>query len=250
MARLRTKMDALTSKAEDITKEVNNAELHGKTRRKEVSNWLEKVRSIEEQVSNIEKKLKEQNKCWDGRMPNYYLRRKISKMSLKLIIQAGELIADGKFENVAFEQAAELGCTLPATSIARKTTADVTLEEILHCILNTDMRIIGVHGMGGVGKTTIMTNIYNRLNKTTAFDHIIWITVSNDVDVSKLQRKIANKLGIDMKEGEDDDDDIKAKIFSALERRKKFLLILDDMWDDFCHAPKSETGVMREIRAN
>ncbi|RWR88082.1 putative disease resistance protein isoform X1 [Cinnamomum micranthum f. kanehirae] len=246
MTRLRTKMEALTSKAEDITIEVNNAELHGKTHRKEVSNWLEKVRSIEVQVSNIEKKLEEQNKCWDGCMPNYYLRQKISRMSLKLIIQADELIADGKFENVSLEQQAVLGCTLPTTSIASKTTADVTLEAILHCILNTEMRIIGVYGMGGVGKTTIMMNINNRLIKTTDFDHIIWITVSKDVDVNRFQRRIAKKLKIDFKEGEDDDD-TKSKIFSALERRKKFLLILDDKWDDF---PLDKVGIPNPSEEN
>ncbi|KAJ8628464.1 hypothetical protein MRB53_021771 [Persea americana] len=231
MTRLRTKMDALTSKAKDITIEVNSAKLHGKVLRNEVSNWLKEVKSIEEKVSNIEKKLEEQNKCWDGRMPNYYLRRKISKMSLKLIIQADELIANCNFENVAFERQAILGCTLPTTSIASKTTADKTLEEILDCILNTEMRIIGVHGMGGVGKTTIMMNINNRLMKTKDFDNIIWITVSK-VDKNRLQRRIAKKLEIDLTEGEDDLDTT-TKIFSALERRKKFLLIFDDMWDDF-----------------
>ena len=194
MTRLRNKMDALTSKTEDITIEVNNAKLHGKIHRNEVSNWLKEVKFIEEQVSNIEKKLKEQNKCWDGRMPNFYLRRKISKMSLKLIIQADELFANCNFENVAFERQAILGCTLPTTSIASKTTADKTLEEILHCILNREMRIIGVHGMGGVGKTTIMMNINNRLMKTKDFDDIIWITVSKGVDVNRLQRRIAKKL--------------------------------------------------------
>ncbi|RWR88073.1 putative disease resistance protein isoform X1 [Cinnamomum micranthum f. kanehirae] len=246
MTRLRTKMDALTSKAEDITIEVNIAKLQGKIHRKEVSNWLKEIKSIEDQVSSIEKKLEEQNRCWDGRMPNYYMCRKISKMSLKLIIQADELISNGNFEKVAFEQQAVLGCTLPTTSIASKTTADVTLEEILHCILNIEIRIIGVHGMGGVGKTSIMTNINNRLNKTMDFDDIIWITVSKDVDVNKLQRKIAKKLKIDLKEGEDDDD-TKIKIFSALERRKKFLLIFDDMWDDF---PLDKVGIPHPSEEN
>ncbi|XXG70415.1 hypothetical protein AAC387_Pa06g3182 [Persea americana] len=247
MTRLRNKMDALTSKTEDITIEVNNAKLHGKIHRNEVSNWLKEVKFIEEQVSNIEKKLKEQNKCWDGRMPNYYLRRKISKMSLKLIIQADELFANCNFENVAFEQQAVLGCTLPTTSIASKTTTDETLEEILDCILNTEMRIIGVHGMGGVGKTTIMMNINNRLMKTKDFDDIIWITVSKDVDMIKLQRKIANKLDLDLKEGEDDVDVAKAKIFSSLERRQKFLLIFDDMWDDF---PLDKVGIPHPSEEN
>ncbi|RWR88081.1 putative disease resistance protein isoform X1 [Cinnamomum micranthum f. kanehirae] len=246
MTRLRTKTDALTSKAEDIMIEVNIAKLQGKIQRNEVSNWLKEVKSIEEQVSNIEKKLEEQNRCWDGSMPNYHLRRKISKMSLKLIIQADELISNGNFEKVAFEQQAVLSCTMATTSIASKTTTDVTLEEILHCILNTKIRIIGVHGMGGVGKTSIMTNINNRLNKTKDFDDIIWITVSKDVDVNKLQRKIAKKLKIDLKEGEDDDD-TKTKIFSALERRKKFLLIFDDMWDDF---PLDKIGIPHPSEEN
>ncbi|RWR88044.1 putative disease resistance protein isoform X1 [Cinnamomum micranthum f. kanehirae] len=114
-------------------------------------------------------------------------------------------------------------------------TAELTKREILNCILGTEKKIIGVHGMGGVGKTTIMRNIHNDLSeqiKSKHFDCFIWITVSNDVDVNKLQRKIAKELKIDMEE-DDDEDGAARRIFNALKRRKKFLLILDDMWDAF-----------------
>ncbi|RWR88053.1 putative disease resistance protein isoform X2 [Cinnamomum micranthum f. kanehirae] len=114
-------------------------------------------------------------------------------------------------------------------------TAELTQQEIWNCILGTEKRIIGVHGMGGVGKTTIMRNIHNDLSQQSEskhFDCFIWITVSNDVDVNKLQRKIAKELKIDMEE-DDDENDRARKIFNALKRRKKFLLILDDMWKQF-----------------
>ncbi|RWR88069.1 putative disease resistance protein isoform X1 [Cinnamomum micranthum f. kanehirae] len=190
---------------------------------------------MERKVSDAQRNFEEQKKCGKGHFPNYYRRRKISKKSSTLIGQMDKLIIDGNFENgVTIEPLPHANNALPTMPIKGK-TAELTQQEILDCILGTEKPLIGVHGMGGVGKTTIMRNIHNDLSQqleSKHFDCFIWITVSNDVDVNKLQRKIAKELKIDMEE-DDDENDRARKIFNALKRRKKFLLILDDMWKQF-----------------
>ncbi|RWR88057.1 putative disease resistance protein isoform X1 [Cinnamomum micranthum f. kanehirae] len=234
METLESKRRTLIATNNDIKRRVEFAELQGGSASNQVTHWLQEVESMERKVSDTQRDFEEQKNCWKGRFPNYYRRRKISKKSSILIGQVDELITNGKFENGVTEPLPLATNALPTMPIVGK-TAELTRQEIWNCILGTEKRIIGVHGMGGVGKTTIMRNIHNDLSQQSEskhFDCFIWITVSNDVDVNKLQRKIAKELKIDMEE-DDDEDGAARKIFNALKRRKKFLLILDDMWDAF-----------------
>ncbi|KAH7544187.1 hypothetical protein JRO89_XS15G0124400 [Xanthoceras sorbifolium] len=63
---------------------------------------------------------------------------------------------------------------------------------------------IGVCGTGGIGKTTIMKQIHNELLNRAKFDKVIWVTVSQEFDVFKLQKEIAFALNIDLPEYEDE----------------------------------------------
>ncbi|RWR88056.1 putative disease resistance protein isoform X1 [Cinnamomum micranthum f. kanehirae] len=235
MEALESRMRALIARYDDIMKELERAKLHGGSASNEVTNWLQEVESMKQKVSDTQRNFAEQKNYQKRRFPNYYRRRKISKKSSILIDQVEKLITDGKFENgVTIEPLPLASNALPTVPIRAK-TVELTKQEILDCILGTEKKIIGVHGMGGVGKTTIMRNIHNDLSQQSEskhFDCFIWINVSNDVDVNKLQRKIAKQLDISMKE-DDDENDRASKIFNALKRRKKFLLILDDMWKQF-----------------
>ncbi|KAJ8628490.1 hypothetical protein MRB53_021797 [Persea americana] len=234
MEALEIRMRELIAKNDDIMRRVGCAMSQGGSASNEVTNWLREVESMKHKVSVTQRNFAEQKNCWKGRFPNCYRSRKISKKSSILIGQVDDLITKGSFENGVTEPVPLATNALPTMPIEGE-TAKLTQREILDCILGTEKPIIGVHGMGGVGKTTIMRNIHNNLSQQSEskhFDCFIWITVSNDTDVNKLQQTIAKQLDIDMKE--DDDEDGRArKIFNALVRRKKFLLILDDMWKWF-----------------
>jgi disease resistance protein RPS2 len=105
--------------------------------------------------------------------------------------------------------------------------AQLKLEERL--IEDSNIRIIGVFGMGGVGKTSLLQTINNSLKVRNAFDPIIWVTVSKDYDILKLQDCIANRLNLQNFPDKSDLEGRKHRLSSYL-RGKKFLLLLDDMW--------------------
>ncbi|KAK3219479.1 hypothetical protein Dsin_013449 [Dipteronia sinensis] len=86
--------------------------------------------------------------------------------------------------------------------------------------------------MGGVGKTTLLTQINNMfLDTPNDFDVVIWVVVSKDQKLEMIQETIGKKIGLW-------DDSWKTKrleekaldIFKVLSQ-KRFVLLLDDIWE-------------------
>nr|ABR16444.1 unknown [Picea sitchensis] len=91
-------------------------------------------------------------------------------------------------------------------------------------------RVIGVYGMAGVGKTSLLQVIYNNCKEkvSTKFDFVIWYTVSQNYKIESLQDTIAEYLNLKF-EPSSSIDTRKMKLYASLEK-KSFLLILDDLW--------------------
>ncbi|XP_047269368.1 disease resistance protein At4g27190-like [Capsicum annuum] len=113
--------------------------------------------------------------------------------------------------------------------------------------------IIGVWGAGGVGKTTLVTNLNNELLKTgvlsrkLSFGVVIWVTVPKPpIDIRKVQAQIASRLNIKI-DSEGSDQSISSKICERLEKETSFLLILDDVWEPI---NLDEVGVSQHAARN
>ncbi|KAI9187294.1 hypothetical protein LWI28_026429 [Acer negundo] len=72
---------------------------------------------------------------------------------------------------------------------------------------DSDVLRIGVWGMGGVGKTTLVKNLNNKLKgssstSTQHFGVVIWATVSKKLDLRKVLIQIAERLNLEVGTGE------------------------------------------------
>ena len=79
----------------------------------------------------------------------------------------------------------------------------------------------------------LLTRINNEFLKTREdeFDAVIWVTVSRPASVEKVQQVLFNKLGIPSHKSEGrSEDERKEEVFNAL-KTKKFVLLLDDLWE-------------------
>ncbi|XP_077231956.1 disease resistance protein At4g27190-like [Tasmannia lanceolata] len=83
--------------------------------------------------------------------------------------------------------------------------------------------------MGGVGKTTVMKSLNNSAEITQLFEIVIWVTVSKDWSLRNVQNEIAKRLSLNLGSDESNDN-MATRIYQELER-KKFILLLDDMWE-------------------
>lgn len=93
--------------------------------------------------------------------------------------------------------------------------------------------VITVSGMGGLGKTTLVRNVYDR--EKVNFPNHAWVVVSQTYNVEDLLRQLLTKVADKEQSPPEnmhkmDAYQLTEKIKEKLEDRK-FLLVLDDVWD-------------------
>ncbi|CAL5431937.1 unnamed protein product [Camellia sinensis] len=242
METLKRKIEQLNGRNDDINVEVNYKEQRSrKKRRVVVKLWQEDVRRITGDVQTLERQEREVRG-----FKNALKRAQLGKRVVDKIEEVGKLCEDGKFSDGLLIDDPTCGhAILTAESLAEPTSVR-NREKIWNFLMDDAVRKIGVHGMGGVGKTTIMKSINNQLFRTSTFSDVIWVTVSQALDIENLQRQIAKKLNIDLSDNEDELRSA-SEIHNMLSQKKRYVLILDDLWKEF---PLEKMGIPEPTRDN
>uniref|UniRef100_A0A6N2KAF7 NB-ARC domain-containing protein n=1 Tax=Salix viminalis TaxID=40686 RepID=A0A6N2KAF7_SALVM len=88
--------------------------------------------------------------------------------------------------------------------------------------------------MGGAGKTTMLKHIYNKLLQSPDISrHVYWVTVSQDFSIHKLQNTIAKHIQLSFFNEEEQLGHRAAELSQELMKKKRWILILDDLWNSF-----------------
>ncbi|KAL8513522.1 hypothetical protein ACS0TY_012840 [Phlomoides rotata] len=102
-------------------------------------------------------------------------------------------------------------------------------EDIMAILRDKKVKIMGICGMGGIGKTTLAKKVMSRVREEKLFDKSVMAVVSQDVDKEKIQGEIAENLGLELKEKS---LSARAKILcSRLMNGERVLIVLDDVWE-------------------
>ncbi|RWR72029.1 putative disease resistance protein [Cinnamomum micranthum f. kanehirae] len=184
--------------------------------------WLEDVKKLEVEVESIKD---EHMRC-----SNVFLRPILGKRAGDVIEEINDLnykrpkLKGNEFSNAPLEKVEP-----QIVEINSLTDSEPRLQKILALIEDVRIRKIGIWGMGGIGKTRTLKLLNNRLDQESyMFDIVIWVTVSGEGSRRKMQNDIAERLKCPEKDMSD--NGLRTFIFNKLSG-KKFLLILDDIWE-------------------
>ncbi|PIA29501.1 hypothetical protein AQUCO_05900014v1 [Aquilegia coerulea] len=204
--------------------------------------WLKNVQRILEDTELIEGEFRTSKRCLNGLLPKCCSNLNLGQRISKLIIEGTTLTLTGSqlLKDTLTSQVPKIGVELPMQKLVGETTAHKSLEKVWELLMDGESRVVGVYGMGGIGKTKMAIVINNRiLAKPDQFDKIIWVTLSKAMDIHGLQIDIAKKVDLDLS-NEQDELERMGKLHEALKRRKRILFILDDMWQEF---PLGQIGI-------
>ncbi|KAK8271473.1 hypothetical protein V6Z12_D11G264800 [Gossypium hirsutum] len=97
----------------------------------------------------------------------------------------------------------------------------------MEALIEDSVSVIGVHTMGGIGKTTLVKEIARKV-KGKLFDSVVIATVTQAIDIGKIQNIIAVLLGLKF---EEQSTHVKAlRLRERLKKDERILVVLDDIW--------------------
>ncbi|XP_021604301.1 disease resistance protein UNI [Manihot esculenta] len=194
----------------------------------DVQQGLAKVDSGAEDADKILLQHKDGGKwrCFMGLCPNLIRRHQISRKASKEIPIIVGVREGGNFPRVSY-RAPPQGIVAVKECEAFESRTSV-VDEILNALKDADVNLIGVYGMGGVGKTTLVKHIATPVRELGIFKLVVIATFTNSVVVTSVQQEIAEWL--DFKLGAESISVQAARLSERIKKEEKILIILDDIW--------------------
>ncbi|KAK8333941.1 hypothetical protein V6Z11_A10G240000 [Gossypium hirsutum] len=194
----------LRAKEADFQQQLEDEHHFGKMPKQEVKRWFEKVEQKLGHAQHVEDKISK---------GKYLFRSCLGKLVDEATQAMKEVVNDPSTIEV----------NLPTPEVVVATNVR---EEIYQYLMGDAVGLVGVWGMGGIGKTTIMKDKFRKL---------IWL--QKDI-ASQLERNLSDDENITVRAG---------KLSEMLRGEMRYVLILDDVWRSFSF---EDVGILEPITTN
>ena len=223
---------AKTRLQHDVVEELRKA---GQKKEDDVEEWLKKVNLIIDEANQFLVDERQASKCLYG-FCRYHPSRKATKLAQTMV---DELETRKNFPRLTYSTSLRDIWTTDGYIDFQSRTSIV--PQILEELKKDDIHMIGVYGMGGVGKTTLVNQVARKAEDDKLFDNVVNVEVKQNTDVERIQKEIAENLGLKFDGygtatglGLDEKPTVagRARILSNYVKDKKILVIFDDVWEE------------------
>ncbi|KAH9728334.1 putative disease resistance protein [Citrus sinensis] len=243
---LKKETEKLTDARDSMQKKVDDARRNGEDIDKRVERWLISVDTIIAEADTLTGGEENANKkCFKGLCPNLKKRYQLSEKAAIKEKSIAELEEEAeKFAQISYPTVPEEPWLRSGKGYEAFESRMSTLKNVQNALLDPDISIIGVYGMGGVGKTTLVKEVARQAKKDMLFDEVVFAEVSETPDIGKIQGELADQLGMKFSQGEiadqrgmkfSQESDVPGrarKLYARLQKENKILVILDNIWED------------------
>jgi hypothetical protein len=211
-----------------LQNDVKVAERNAEEIEKDVSKWLEGANNEIEGVNPLDE-IGRNGKCFTC-CPNWMRQFKLSKALAKKTEALRKLEENSrKFPKVSHKTPLQEIKFLPSKEFMLSKSSKEAFEQIMKALKDDTVNMIGLYGMGGVGKTTLVKDVARRAKELQLFDEVLMATLSQNPNVTGIQDRMADSLDLTLlkksKEGRANE------LWQRLQG-KKMLIVLDDVWKD------------------
>ncbi|XP_024039448.1 probable disease resistance protein At1g61310 [Citrus clementina] len=229
---LKDQVKQLGYKREMVQQPVNHARLQGDELYEGVTDWLHSVDEfISEGVAKsiIDDEDRAKKSCFKGLCPNLISRYKLSKQAAKAAEAAASLVGKGNFSNVSYSPAPKRAEHMQVKDFEAFDSRMKVFQDVMEAVKDDKVNIIGVYGMGGVGKTTLVKQVANQVMEDKLFDKFVMAEITQTPDHHKIQDKLAFDLGMEFDLNENEFQRA-SRLCQRLKQEKRLLIILDNIW--------------------
>ncbi|PPD69051.1 hypothetical protein GOBAR_DD34069 [Gossypium barbadense] len=164
--------------------------------------------------------------------PNWSWRYQLSKKAMKKIQDISELLDKfGQLGPVGYPAPTALPTIdfLCSKEFVFSKSSETAFYQIIEALKDKNINMIGLWGMGGVGKTTLAREVGSQAQKLNLFDKVVITTVSQKPNLERIQDQIAQYIGFGMKNEQGRRSE--QELWLRLKNEPRILIILDDIWE-------------------
>ncbi|CAK9153375.1 unnamed protein product [Ilex paraguariensis] len=151
----------------------------------------------------------------------------IAGESLKFQLKEG--VIDSQIYNMEERKTGSL--VIESEIYGRNEEKELIIDVLLSSLsYQDDLSVYAIWGMGGLGKTTVSQLVYNDPRVQAHFEMRIWVCVSDDFSIQRLTKAIIELIegvGCNISEL-----DLLQRHLQERLRGRRFLLVLDDVWNE------------------
>ncbi|KAB2059082.1 hypothetical protein ES319_A11G278400v1 [Gossypium barbadense] len=191
----------LIAKRTSVQQDVDVAERNGEKSKADVLDWSHRVEKVvteqEKKVKDLEVKAK--TKCFFGLCPkpNIKSRYQLSRKAEEAAATFDELIKDCQFERLGYRDVPE---PIVHTDFEAFKSREEVFNDIMESLKDATTGMIGVYGMAGVGKTSLVNEVERQLHDVKLFDSVVRAIISRIPDIKEVQDQMAYSLGLKLEE--------------------------------------------------